>query len=143
MGYGVRWCPNPPPGLAPFIEPSPMKGASIRVRTAAVGLRVRSTPDGRPGLVRAATTRLAQVYLCARPAPRLLARGEKPAFESVGGLGLAGRRSTKAFAHPAGPRQRRLPPRQVGRRVGVDCRREPVHRAQVGAGPGDGLLADS
>ena len=48
----------------------------------------------------------------------------------------------KAFAHPAGARQRRFPPRQVGRRVGVDRRCRPVHGAQVGAGPGDGLLAD-
>ena len=48
----------------------------------------------------------------------------------------------KAFAHPAGARQRRFPPRQVGRGVGVDRRCRPVHGAQVGAGPGDRLLAD-
>src|SRR5215469_17771814 len=62
MAYGVRWWRNPPPGLAPFIEPSPMKGVSVPVRTTAVGLKVRSTPVGWPGLVRAVKMSLAQVY---------------------------------------------------------------------------------
>ena len=37
------------------------------------------------------------------------------ACRSGAGLGRAGRGSTKAFAHPEGARQGRLPPRQVGR----------------------------
>src|SRR5262249_16168404 len=84
MGYGVRWWPNPPPGLAPFIEPSPMNGASIPVRTAAVGLRVRITPVGWPGLVRAVPTSLVRMYRGG--SDELDTRHSQPAGAQVGGV---------------------------------------------------------
>src|SRR5438874_3519362 len=84
MGYGVRWCPRPPPGLALFIEPSPMRAASIRVRTTAGGLRVSTTPVGWRGLVRAAATSLARMYR--GDSDELVTRHSQSTGAQVGGV---------------------------------------------------------
>src|SRR5215217_4928611 len=84
MGYGVRWCPNPPRVLAPSIEPSPTKGASKGAPTKAAGLQVRTTPVGRPGLVRVAATGLARIYRGG--AHELDTRHRQSAGAQVGGI---------------------------------------------------------
>src|SRR5690349_6841493 len=84
MGYGAQWWPNPAPGLALFIAPLPMKAASILARIAADGFRARFTLAGRRGLVRAAMTRLAQVYR--GDADELATRHSQSSRAEVGGV---------------------------------------------------------